>query len=597
MAKKKASKYDELEELDRVYNSLTGPAKKRSRTSLLSVLAVLLLIIAGGFMAFLFLDKAPGPEPEPEPQRLQTVTVAGVDLSGLTLEEAKLALEQATFDTYSQMDMVILIDEEEYHLTPAQTGADLDIDAVLAAAAEGKSVDTIDFLHLDMDVIEAQLTALDETYNAIAGKTTCQYDEQTRQITITMGTPQTGLDISTIREQILDAYRINKFRIRQDCSRQEPESVDLDALFAQHDIPMVDAVMDMETFEVTPESIGQTFDLESARDSYYALGYGESMTIDIVDVLPEVTAEELSSLLYRDILAEYKTKHTWDDNRTENLRLACKAINELVLMPGEQFCYNAALGERTAAKGYKPAGAYVNGETVDTIGGGICQVSSTLYYCTLIADLQIDKRYPHSYVSSYMPMGMDATVSWGGPDFWFTNDTRFPMRIEAWVKDGYVHVKLIGTDEKDYFVEMEYEILDTIGYDTVYKELPPDNEKGLVDGDVMTTPYTGYKVKTYKCRYSKETGDLLSRDFEANSNYKKRDKVICKIVDPEAPIEPIDPEIPAGPADPETPVEPTDPETPAEPTDPETPVEPADPPVPETTDPPTTSDPSVEETA
>ena len=565
MAKKKTSKYDEIEELDRVYNSLTKPAKKKAKTSLLSVLTVLLLVVVGGFMVFLFLDK----KPEPEPQKLAAITVAGVDLSGMTLEEAKQALEQATFDTYSQMDMVILVDDHEYRLTPAKTGATLDIDAVLAAAAAGEAVDTLDFLNLDLDAIEAQLTALDETYNAIAGKTAWEYNEETRQITITLGSPQTGLDISEIRQQLFNAYRDNKFRIRQDCSRQDPEPVDLDALFAQYNIPAVDAVMDMETFEVTPESLGQTFDQDVARSAYTTLGYGQSMTIDIVDVAPTVTAEELSALLYRDVLAEYKTKHTWDPNRTENLKLACKAINGMILMPGEQFQYNDALGERTAAAGYKPAGAYVNGETVDTIGGGICQVSSTLYYCTLIADLQIDKRFPHSYVSSYMPMGMDATVSWGGPDFWFSNNTRFPLRIEAWVQDSYVHVKLIGTDEKDYYVKMEYEILDTIGFDTVYKELPPDNEKGLADGDVMTTPYTGYKVKTYKLRYSKETDALISRDFEANSNYKKRDKVICKIVDPNAPVEPTDP---AEPVDP--PAEPADPpvDTPAEPT----PTEPAD---------------------
>lgn len=569
MAKKKTPKYDEIEELDRVYNSLTRPAKKRSAVPLLSVLTVLLLLLVGGFMVFLFLDK----QPEPEPKRLGAVTVAGVDLSGMTLEEATGALEQATCDTYSQMDMVILVDDAEYALTPSQTGVRLDIDGILTDAFAGRGVDTLDYLDLNMQVLEDRLSELDSTYNAAASKTVCLYDGQTRQITVTVGTPQTGLDISALRAQILEAYRTNKFRVRQDCSRQEPESVDLDALFAEYSIPAVDAVMDMQTFEVTAESNGQTFDLEAARTAYYSLGYGESMTIDLVDVLPEVTAQELSSLLYRDVLAEYKTKHTWDDNRTENLRLACKAVNGLILMPGEQFRYNAALGERTTAKGYKPAGAYVNGETVDTVGGGICQVSSTLYYCTLIADLQIDKRQPHSYVSSYMPMGMDATVSWGGPDFWFTNNTRFPLRIEAWVQDGYVHVKLIGTDEKDYYVQMEYELLETVGYDTVYQELPPDNEKGLLDGDVMTTPYTGYKVKTYKLRYSKETGELISRDFEANSNYKKRDKVICKIVDPNAPTDPTEPVEPADPTQPtEPPTEPADP--PAEPTDP--PAEPAD---------------------
>ncbi len=535
MGKKKNKKVDEIEELDRIYSSLTGPARKAKSTSALSVLAVLVLFAVGGFMGFLFFTG----RLFPEPQRLQGVTAAGVDLSGMTLEEARQALEQATCDTYTRMDMVVLVEDAEYTLSPAQSGASLNIDALLEAAFAGQTVDTADYLNLNTDAMESLLSQLDSQYNAIAGKTLCEYSQEAGSITLTLGTPQTGLDIRALREQILDAYRSNLFRVRQEPSRQEPEAVDLQALFALYNIPCADAVMDMVTFEITPEVIGQTFDLEAAKAAYAALSYGESMTIFLEPVLPETTQEALASLLYRDVLAEYGTRHTRDSNRNENLRLACQAINGLVLMPGEQFQYNNALGERTADKGYKPAGTYVNGETVNTLGGGICQVSSTLYYCTLVADLQIDKRYPHSYVSSYMPLGMDATVSWGGPDFWFTNNTRFPLRIEAWLENQKVHVRLIGTDEKDYYIKMEYEILDTIGYDIVYKEFPPDNDRGLVDGDVITTPYTGYKVKTYKMRFSKETGEFLSRSFDADSTYKKRDKVICKIVDPNAPAEPL----------------------------------------------------------
>ncbi len=538
MAKKKTQKNDEIEELDRIYNSLTGPARQARKISALPVLAVLLLVAVGGFMGFLFFSG----RLSLVPQRLEGITAAGVALDGMTRAEAQEALEQATFDTYTRMDMVILVEETQYSLTPAQSGVSLDIDGFLDAAFSGENPDLLSYLNLDAASLEGLLNELDGIYNAEACKTAWEFEEDTRTLRITLGTPQTGLDISALREQILDAYRSNLFRVRQDPSYLEPEAVDLEALFSQFHIPAVDAVMDMETFEITPESIGQTFDLEAAKVSYAALAYGESMTIELMDLLPQDTQAALEGLLYRDVLAEYKTVHTWDSNRNENLRLACEAINGLILMPGEQFQYNNALGERTAAAGYKPAGAYVNGETVDTLGGGICQVSSTLYYCTLIADLQIDKRSPHSYVSSYMPMGMDATVSWGGPDFWFTNNTRFPIRIEAWLADQYVHVKLIGTDEKDYFIKMEYEILDTIGYDIVYKELPPDNEKGHQDGDVLTTPYTGYKVKTYKLRYSKETGEFISREFDANSTYKKRDKVICKIVDPNAPTESTGPE-------------------------------------------------------
>lgn len=99
-----------------------------------------------------------------------------------------------------------------------------------------------------------------------------------------------------------------------------------------------------------------------------------------------------------------------------------QAIDGLVIAPGEQFSYNDALGERTAERGYKAAGAYSNGQVVQEIGGGICQVSSSLYYAALLANLQIDVRVCHYFPVAYLPPGLDATVSWGGPEFKFTNN-------------------------------------------------------------------------------------------------------------------------------------------------------------------------------
>jgi vancomycin resistance protein YoaR len=277
-------------------------------------------------------------------------------------------------------------------------------------------------------------------------------------------------------------------------------------------------------------------------------------------------------MLFRDVLASFKTKHTGDENRNTNLRLACETINGLVLNAGENFDFNTVVGQRTAAKGYKAADAYDGGQTVKTLGGGICQVSSTLYYCTLIADLQIINRSPHSYISSYMDPGTDATVSWGGPHFTFKNNTNYPIRIEAKVEDGYVHMALIGTDEKDYYVEIEYQIIGSEAPETIYKDFEVDNEEGYKNGQVITTPYTGYTVKTFKLKYDKVTKELISREVDQISRYRKRDKVVARVNVPtepptEAPEEPpvVTPTEPATP--PVTPTEPAvPPVTPTEPT-------------------------------
>jgi vancomycin resistance protein YoaR len=164
-----------------------------------------------------------------------------------------------------------------------------------------------------------------------------------------------------------------------------------------------------------------------------------------------------------------------------------------------------------------------------TYGGGICQVASTLYYCTLLAELETLVRENHGFVPDYVPLGMDATVSWGSIDFRFRNSSKYPIRIEATADGGSVTVSLVGTDDKDYYIEMEYEALSKEEYSVSYKTMSANNTDGYKDGDYITEPFTGYQVKTYRCKYHKDTKELISRDYVDRSTYKKRDGVICRI--------------------------------------------------------------------
>ena len=254
------------------------------------------------------------------------------------------------------------------------------------------------------------------------------------------------------------------------------------------------------------------------------------MEIPFYRTTPEISTESLRSLLFRDVLSSSSTEHTGEYNRNVNLQLACEALNGIVLFPGEEFSYNEALGERTTDKGYLPAGSYVVGATIETVGGGICQPSSTLYHCCLLADLEITLRDCHMYAVSYLPLGIDATINWGSFDYCFRNNTNYPIRIEAWMADGYVHIQLMGTDEKDYYVVMENYVDRVIPYETVYEEMYADNPEGYEDGDVITSGYTGYEIYTYRCKYDKETDELISREYEDWSEYWARDEVIVKIV-------------------------------------------------------------------
>ena len=149
------------------------------------------------------------------------------------------------------------------------------------------------------------------------------------------------------------------------------------------------------------------------------------------------------------------------------------------------------------------------------------------------------ERTAHGYTVSYMPYGMDATVSWGSLDSKWKNNTDYPIRIEASVSGGQVHVKLIGTDTKDYYVKMTYETVEgpTEG-ETVYQTFKWNNKEGYKDGEVIQTAYTGRTVKSYRVKYSKETNEKISSSYEATSRYKSRDKIIAR-VEP-APTEPTE---------------------------------------------------------
>lgn len=479
------------------------------------------------------------------------VSVAGVDLTGLTEKEAVEAVQQATKDTYTQNAMVIQVMDTVVEISPAQSGAALNVEAAVGAAMQwhtengGKGVfDAIPYMSLDTAFINSTVSSLQETFSAPSSDASYTLlgvkpslapdatDEPCQTLVLNTGTPEYDVDFSGLYAKILDAYNSGIFRVKLDGTAVEPKGLDLDAIYQSLYVAPVDAVLDEDTFEVTHETYGYHFDLEYAKNLLALAGYGATIEIPMERIAPTVFAEDISGMLYRDVLASYSTPHTSDEARNTNLTLACQAINGYILLPGETFSYNEVVGERTEEKGYKGAGAYENGLTVTTIGGGVCQVSSTIYYCCLVADLNIVSQRAHSYIPSYMPAGTDAAVSWPNLHFKFRNNTNYPIRIEADVSGGYVNVKLIGTDEKDYYIVLETETVATHKYETVYEEYAPDNAEGYYDGQVLVTPYSGADVKTYKCKYSKQTNELISREYYSTSYYSKRDRVVVKIVDP-----------------------------------------------------------------
>lgn len=555
----------EEEELERSYRNVS-PSRKRTRKAkrgshagaVIAICIAMLAIAIGIFAACFYITNN-----VEEGLILENVSIAGVDVGGMTKDEALYAVRRATDNTYTQTTMIVRIGEDQVEISPAESGISLDVSSAVdaayaygrtgsaaqqqqeqtAAMLSGYALDLTPYLSLNTAVVKAKVNELGADYSSTLRQTSYEIvgeqpsllesSEASEGLTlvVTLGTPEYVLDLNDLYSQVIAAYHCNRFLVETDCPAIEPDALDLEAILDAVYVAPVDATMDSKSFEVQEGSYGYGFDISAAQELLNAASYGDTVEIPFVRIPPDVTAESLSTLLFRDVLGTYTAAHSSDPDRDINLALACQAINGTVLEPGDVFSYNEALGERTEANGYRPGASYAGNETVYTIGGGICQVSSPLYYCALVADLEILERENHGFATSYMPLGLDATVSWGTLDFVFRNNMEYPIRIEATASGGNVTVSILGTDERDYYVKMDSKVLATYNYETTYRDMAADNEDGYKDGDYIITPYTGYDVETYRCTYSKETGELITSVYEDQSDYRRRDAVICRIND------------------------------------------------------------------
>ncbi|MBQ9968436.1 MAG: VanW family protein, partial [Oscillospiraceae bacterium] len=214
--------------------------------------------------------------------------------------------------------------------------------------------------------------------------------------------------------------------------------------------------------------------------------------------------------------------------------------NGMILNPGDVFSFNEAVGERTEERGVQPATIYGGeGESVDGVGGGICQVASTIYYTTLYMDLEQVQREPHMYQVTYVPGGMDATVYWdSGLDYKFRNNREHPMKIQANVDGGHVNITFWGVKENDNYVEMTFAVLETFTSEDV-EEVDETKEPGY--REQKQTAYTGAKVEAYQKVFDGD-GKLL-KENTIKSTYKSRPNIY--IVGPTEEEEVPDPDDPA----------------------------------------------------
>lgn len=276
-------------------------------------------------------------------------------------------------------------------------------------------------------------------------------------------------------------------------------------------------------YQIVEEVIGKDIDIYQLNEDMQSEEAWTEKTYPFIYTTPQMTKQMLGELLFRDVLGQAVSPYnSAEANRTTNLKLATEKVNEIILLPGEEFSFNRIVGERTEARGFKPAIVFAGGEMVDGTGGGICQVSSTIYLATLRADLEVTERAVHAYTVDYVPLGQDATVQWGYLDYRFVNNTAYPVRVSAVMQDGTLTVCLYGTKtDPNRHVEVETVTTHTYPYSTEYVY----NET-LAYGTQRQTQRgkDGYQCETYQLIYNGDT--LLERRLANKSYYKSQTQIV-----------------------------------------------------------------------
>lgn len=270
-----------------------------------------------------------------------------------------------------------------------------------------------------------------------------------------------GLANLTLKDRVLDIATVV----------EQPSKINIDKIYEEIYKDPVDAYYTQDPYAVFPSENGMDFAISLDEAKAMLEEEKDEYIIPLKILYPNVTTNMIGTEAFPDLLSTYSTKYsTRDRDRTTNLQLAANKINGTVLMPGEVFSYNQVVGERTIAAGYKEAPIYVSGEVVDGLGGGICQITSTLYNAVLYANLGIVSRSNHQFVPSYVTASRDATVVYGAIDFKFKNTRNYPIKITCSVSNGIATFNIYGLrSDNEYDIEISSRVTGTTS-SAIYSE-------------------------------------------------------------------------------------------------------------------------------
>lgn len=499
-----------------------------------------ILIISGIFIAVLLFSVIFSLINMNSEKIVSGVRIEGIKVSNLTRDESKEKLQNWYKETILQNINLYYEDlEETINLKELDINEDIDkiINDALKIGRSGnilKDNYNILFTMLFHKKLEVNITYDEEKLNQkieeISKKlpdsvVETNYYIENNELIIKKGTDGVTINKDELKELVKNAVRSDYKNINIPVVEAKIEEIDIEKIHDEIYKEAQDAYITTNPTKVYAHVNGVDFAISIDEAKKILEEDKEEYIIPLNITNPKVTLETLGQTAFPDKISEFTTRYDASNkNRSNNLELASEKINGTIVLPGETFSYNKTVGERTIAKGYKEAAVYSGGKVVQGIGGGICQLSSTLYNTVLYANLEVTSRSNHRFLTSYVSEGRDATVSWGTIDFCFKNTRKYPIKILSSVSNGIVRVSIYGMkEETEYDIEIQSVLLETIPYKINYI-----NDSKINEGTEIIEQYgsNGAKSETYKI--IKLNGAVVEKILLSTDTYSSLERIIRK---------------------------------------------------------------------
>lgn len=515
-------------------NEDSGVTKTKSKKWIVITISLFAILILGLTFSMIFALINKGSN-----KILSGITIANIDVSDLTQEKAREILDELNKKS-EEKEIVFKHNEIETPITYKALEVEFEISKAIEEAYNVGRQGNIfqnNFeilrtwinkknINLDFKIDEDVIKQVSENINNSSEDSVVEasYYVEGDKLIITSGKVGIQVKQDELKQSVYGLIKIdaeNSIMLDVPVSSANPAEIDLEKIRTEIYKKVQDAYYTNNPFTIYPEVKGVDFDIENAKA--IIAEKKDEYEIPLIITNPSVTIQQIGTEAFPDLLATFSTNYNaGDTNRTTNLRLAAEKINGTVLLKGDEFSYNKIVGERTIAAGYKMAATFSNGKVVDGLGGGICQISSTLYDAVVMANLKVTTRRNHQFVTSYLSGGKDATVVWGSQDFKFVNSRSYPIRITATVSGGVATVQVWGVKEEvEYDITIETKKTATIAYTTQYV-----NDSTLPKGKQLVSQNgsNGSKYEAYKVM--RLNGEVVSRTLLSKDTYNAKQKIV-----------------------------------------------------------------------